>query len=222
MLETLLQRWQLMAARERVRGDPRALQGDAVAQGVVRGREIALDVVGEGVHAGGGGDGVPDGRRVRQDERDAPGPISQVRKRASNGRGQCGRIVDIRRVQRGFDRPRRERGNRPDRPMRSPTARAPDLPARAAGAHRASRSSPRRSAVPRPPLPKTNRAREPRRRRSRGTHSTNVTLLISRSVVLPERTCSTADSRRKRIPSSRAAFLISETSCDFSSGTPGT
>ena len=42
------------------------------------------------------------------------------------------------------------------------------------------------------------------------THSTNVTLLISRSVVMPLRTCSTADSRRNRIPSSRAAFLISD------------
>ena len=41
-------------------------------------------------------------------------------------------------------------------------------------------------------------------------HSTNVTLLISRSVVTPAMTCSTADSRRNRMPSSRAAFLISD------------
>src|SRR5262249_60499621 len=41
-------------------------------------------------------------------------------------------------------------------------------------------------------------------------HSTNVTLLISRSVVTPASTRSTADSRRKRMPSSRAAFLISD------------
>src|SRR6202040_755072 len=46
--------------------------------------------------------------------------------------------------------------------------------------------------------------------RAEDAHSTNVTLLISRSVVTPFITCSTADSRRKRIPSSRAAFLISD------------
>jgi hypothetical protein len=43
-----------------------------------------------------------------------------------------------------------------------------------------------------------------------GGHSTNVTLLISRSVVTPVMSASTADWRRNRIPSSRAAFLISE------------
>ena len=37
-----------------------------------------------------------------------------------------------------------------------------------------------------------------------------MTLLISRSDVVPLMTRSTADSRRNRIPSSRAAFLISE------------
>ena len=47
------------------------------------------------------------------------------------------------------------------------------------------------------------------RRERKDTHSTKVTLLISRSVVVPSNTRSTADSRRKRIPSSRAAFLIS-------------
>src|SRR6266498_1845411 len=41
-------------------------------------------------------------------------------------------------------------------------------------------------------------------------HSTNVTLLISRNVVVPSITFSSADSRRKFIPSSLAAFLISE------------
>src|SRR5262249_15603422 len=39
--------------------------------------------------------------------------------------------------------------------------------------------------------------------------STNVTLLISCSVVLPPRALFTADSRRKIIPSSRAARLMS-------------
>ena len=42
------------------------------------------------------------------------------------------------------------------------------------------------------------------------THSTNVTLLISRSVVRPCMTFSTADSRRKRMPSSCASFFTSE------------
>ena len=41
-------------------------------------------------------------------------------------------------------------------------------------------------------------------------HSTNVTLLISLSVVSPVSTRSTAHSRRNRMPSSRAAFLISD------------
>src|SRR5204862_2771887 len=45
--------------------------------------------------------------------------------------------------------------------------------------------------------------------RSKQAHSTNVTLLISRRVVIPSMTRSTAHSRRKRMPSSRAAFLIS-------------
>jgi hypothetical protein len=40
--------------------------------------------------------------------------------------------------------------------------------------------------------------------------SMNVTLLISFSVVMPSRTLSSADSRRKRIPSSRAARRISD------------
>jgi len=40
--------------------------------------------------------------------------------------------------------------------------------------------------------------------------SMKVTLLISFRVVNPARTLSSADSRRKRMPSSRAAFLISE------------
>src|SRR5688572_24125671 len=43
-----------------------------------------------------------------------------------------------------------------------------------------------------------------------GHYSTNVTLLISRKVVLPSITFCSADSRRKTIPSSPAAFLISE------------
>jgi hypothetical protein len=38
----------------------------------------------------------------------------------------------------------------------------------------------------------------------------NVTLLISRSVVMPGAPSSTADSRRNVMPSSRAARLISE------------
>src|SRR6516165_8968340 len=46
--------------------------------------------------------------------------------------------------------------------------------------------------------------------RKKTAHSTKVTLLISRRVVTPAMTCSTADSRRNRIPSSRAAFLISD------------
>src|SRR6266545_1951750 len=41
-------------------------------------------------------------------------------------------------------------------------------------------------------------------------HSTNVTLLISLRVVRPSITFFSADSRRKVIPSSFAAFLISE------------
>src|SRR5438874_2627347 len=41
-------------------------------------------------------------------------------------------------------------------------------------------------------------------------HSTNVTLLISRKVVVPSDTLLSADSRRKIIPSSFAAFLISD------------
>src|ERR1043165_342752 len=40
--------------------------------------------------------------------------------------------------------------------------------------------------------------------------SMNVTLLISFSVVMPERTLSSADSRRNRMPSSRAARRISD------------
>ena len=40
--------------------------------------------------------------------------------------------------------------------------------------------------------------------------SMNVTLLISRRVVIPERIFSTAESRRNVMPSSRAARLISE------------
>ena len=40
--------------------------------------------------------------------------------------------------------------------------------------------------------------------------SINVTLLISFSVVIPNRTLSSADSRRKRMPSSRAARRISD------------
>ena len=40
--------------------------------------------------------------------------------------------------------------------------------------------------------------------------SMNVTLLISFSVVMPSLTLSSADSRRKRMPSSRAARRISE------------
>ena len=40
--------------------------------------------------------------------------------------------------------------------------------------------------------------------------SMNVTLLISFSVVMPSRTLSSADSRRKRMPSSRAARRISD------------
>ena len=52
-------------------------------------------------------------------------------------------------------------------------------------------------------------------RRRRGeqvaeAHSTNVTLLISRSVVLPSSTRSTADSRSSRMPCSFAARLTSE------------
>ena len=55
----------------------------------------------------------------------------------------------------------------------------------------------------------TGRRRRGAKRRQ-DAHSTKVTLLISRSVVVPSITRSTADSRRNRIPSSRAAFLISE------------
>jgi hypothetical protein len=40
--------------------------------------------------------------------------------------------------------------------------------------------------------------------------SMNVTLLISFRVVIPSRTLSSADSRRKRMPSSRAARRISD------------
>src|ERR1017187_6482225 len=45
---------------------------------------------------------------------------------------------------------------------------------------------------------------------SQNYHSMNVTLLISRNVVVPCRSFSTADSRRNVIPSSRAARLISD------------
>jgi len=66
----------------------------------------------------------------------------------------------------------------------------------------------RRDVTPRPvlSLPRDSR-RDGRRYR---IASMNVTLLISFSVVMPSRTLSSADSRRNRMPSSRAARRISD------------
>ena len=130
---------------------------------------------------------------VRHDEADAPRPAESLQHAIE--RGGDGRPVErVRRGQRGHERALGQAARR----------RAPRPPA-ARRASRASRPTPgwRRS-------PTAARRRRRLAERSEQTHSTNVTLLISRNVVVPLMTRSTADSRRNRIPSSRAAFLISD------------
>ena len=57
------------------------------------------------------------------------------------------------------------------------------------------------------PMPRDFDRNGGRRRATGMIYSTKVTLLISRSVVVPCSTFSTADSRRNRMPSSCASFL---------------
>ena len=132
------------------------------------------------------------GDGIRDDQADAPrpaaDPVEHMAERPQYGRA----IVDIRGRQRRHERPVRQRLGRIGRDDRPSAAEF-----QTGGRHAVRGHFDR------------HRWRSRLAQWGQDIHSTNVTLLISRSVVVPCITRSTADSRRNRIPSSRAAFLIS-------------
>ena len=132
------------------------------------------------------------GDHIGHDESDAPGPPDLIEDAPERGDDRLA-VLDVRRRQGRHERPFRQRLGR----VGGDDGRAPTTFERCGG-HVPGRQLDGRTG--------TGRVAKQRQE----AHSTNVTLLISLSVVVPSRTRSTADSRRNRMPSSRAAFLISE------------